>query len=472
MAYGGYRYIDYSYEPTEEDFVVLVWAKAKFDIETTAEALAAESSVGTWTSIHTMNKHVFENYRARVFKIDKVTENSGFIYIAYPIEHFDVKNINQLWASVFGNVFGLKELEELYYLDIRIPLKYQKQFEGPLFGLEGVRKYVGTDKSGRMHVGTIVKPKVGLAPKEWAEVAYKSWANGLDLVKDDENLVDQEFCKWKERFDYVFDAMDKAESETGEKKLYLTNITDVSIERMLDRLDYIRERGHKQVMLDVFILGWTSLDYMLKFTRKYKLIVHAHRAGFGAWHRGSFGINFHILDKFYRLFGVDQLHVGTGVGKMEGGTILIKRFHDISIAEKLDEDPLLGFLDQEFASHIKPLMPVASGGLDATKLEALSVIHGFDTTAQAGGGVHGHPDGTEAGARSMRITAEKLAEGWTFMEIVQKYPEVRKAYEKWGYTDPNKLRRIIDMTNNNRDLLEELVKKEGIIAIKEFMWQI
>jgi len=126
MAYGGYEYIDFSYEPSEKDFVVLAWIRSKTKIEKAAEAVAAESSVGTWTDIKTMNSYVFENYRARIFKIEKVTENSGFVYIAYPFEHFDSKNLCQFWASVFGNVFGMKKLEELYYLDLKIPKEFQK----------------------------------------------------------------------------------------------------------------------------------------------------------------------------------------------------------------------------------------------------------------------------------------------------------------------------------------------------------
>ncbi|HIP66541.1 MAG TPA: ribulose-bisphosphate carboxylase large subunit [Candidatus Nanopusillus sp.] len=472
MVYGGYRYLDLDYTPSEDDFVVLAWVKGKVKLETLAEALAAESSVGTWTEVKTMNEHVFKNYRARIFKLIKVSENAGFVFIAYPIEHFDIKNLAQFWASVLGNVFGLKELEELYYLDIKIPKKFQKQFDGPLFGLEGVRKYVGTDKTGRPHTGTIVKPKVGLTPKEWADVAYKAWANGLDLVKDDENLVDQDFCKWKERFDYAFDALDKAEAETGEKKLYLTNITDISIERMVERLDYIKERGHKQVMLDVYILGFPALDYILKITKKYKLIVHAHRAGYAAWHRGNFGINFGILTKFYRLLGVDQLHIGTGVGKMEGGTLLIRRFHELAEKQGGVEKLYLGSLDFEFAEHIKPLMPVASGGLDPGRVEALVVVHGLNVTIQAGGGVHGHPRGTEAGARALRTAVEIVARGESIKEYIDKYPELKEAIEKWGYLDPAKYKRILEFEKENKDVLDRMATEGGIGVIKEVIWKI
>ncbi len=466
MVYGGYAYLDKRYKPSAHDFVVLAWVKGREKIEKLAEAIAAESSVGTWTRIKTMNEKVFRDYRARVFKIIKINERAGYVFIAYPYEHFDDKNLLQILASVMGNVFGLKELDELYYLDIRFPLKFQKNFKGPLYGLRGVRRYVGTLKTHRPHVGTIVKPKVGLAPKEFANVAYEAWVGGIDLVKDDENLVDQDFCRWKARFDAVFDAMDKAEQETGEKKLYATNITDISIERMLDRMYYVKNRGHKMVMLDVYMLGFSALQHMLKYTRKYKLMVHAHRAGYAAWHRGNFGVSFQILEKIYRMLGVDQLHIGTGVGKMEGSTLSIKRLHELAESMAGGSKLYLGSMSFEFDQNIKPLMPVASGGLDPGRMDALIAIHGTNVTAQAGGGVHGHPDGTKAGARAMRQAAEAVEKGVSVRDYATEHEELKKAIEYFGYFDPTQIRKELEYEARNHAQLEKSFL-EGRISLEK-----
>jgi ribulose-bisphosphate carboxylase large chain len=471
MVYGGYSYLDFEYEPGEDDFVVLLYTSGKYELEKLAEAIASESSVGTWTDIKTMNDYVFEHYRARIFRINKVRENEGFVYIAYPIEHFDLKNFNQFQASVLGNIFGMKELESLYILDIQFPEKYQKQFKGPALGLDGIRKYVGTDRNLRPHAGTIVKPKVGLTPKEFARVAYTAWVNGLDLVKDDENLVDQNFCRWEDRFNAVFDAMDKAEAETGERKIYCVNITDSSIERMTERVEKVLERGHNCVMLDVYVLGIAALEYMINLTRKHGIIVHAHRAGYAAWHRGNYGVNFQILEKIYRMIGVDQLHIGTGVGKMEGGAILIKRLHELAEFMEGEEKFYLGSLEFKFADHIKPIMPVASGGLDPTKVDALVVIHGKNVTVQAGGGVHGHPDGTASGAKALRQAVEAVVEGVSLKDYAEKHSELKKAIEKWGYTEPESISSRLEI-ESRKDLLNDITLRKGIEFIKNVAWYI
>lgn len=443
MAYGGYSYIDFGYEPSKNDFVVLVWAKGTEKIEKIAEAVAAESSVGSWTKLRTMNDFVWKHYRARVFHIDKTGDRAGFIKIVYPIEHFDVKNVSQLFASVFGNIFGLKELEELYIFDISIPLKYQKQFGGPYAGIEGIRKMVGTEKSRRPHVGTIVKPKVGLAPAEWADVAYKSYAGGLDLVKDDENLVDQDFCRWKERLHAVVKAIEKAGKETGRNHIYSSNISD-RFDRMVERVDYLKEAGLQKniiIMLDVYVIGIGALQDILGLTKKYRFATHGHRAGFAALNRGNFGINFQIYEKFYRLFGIDQLHIGTGVGKMEGSPLAIKRLHDIAEKNALEEKLHLGSLAMEFASHIKPMLSIASGGIDAGKVDALVALHGKNTNIQAGAGVHGHAGGTFAGAKSMKQAVDAVVAGVPAPKYAKTHPELAQAIRQWGYFNPGIIKR-------------------------------
>ncbi len=464
MAYGGYSYLDFEYVPDKEnDFVVLIWAKGTEKIEKIAEAIAAESSVGSWTKLSTMNDFVWKHYRARVFWISKAGANGGLIKIAYPIEHFDFKNILQFQASVLGNIFGLKELTELYVCDISFPKKYQKQFSGPGHGLEGIRKMAGTTKTRRPHVGTIVKPKVGLTPKEWANVAYQAFSGGLDLVKDDENLVDQDFCRWGDRVHEVMKSIDKAEKETGQGHLYSNNITD-KYSRMVERLETLNEMGVQKnviVMLDTYVMGMGALQDILELCRKYGFATHGHRAGFAGPNRGNFGINFQIYEKFYRLLGIDQLHIGTGVGKMEGAPAMIRRMHDIADKRKLEEKMYLGSLAMEFSPHIKPMLSIASGGVDAGKIDALVALQGMDVNIQAGAGAHGHPGGTKAGSRSLVQAVEAVMKGIPSTQYAKTHIELAQALEKWGYFKPSEISKQIAYEEKNRKNLDALALKKG-----------
>jgi len=79
---------------------------------------------------------------------------------AFPLEIFELGNIAQLLSIVAGNLFGLKAVRNAKLLDIRLPRKYVEEFQGPKFGVDGIREIVGTTRDCRPHIGTIIKPKL------------------------------------------------------------------------------------------------------------------------------------------------------------------------------------------------------------------------------------------------------------------------------------------------------------------------
>ena len=465
MAYGGYSYLDLKYTPDlKNDILVWHWVSGQRPIEKLAEAIAAESSVGTWTKLKTINKEVFTKLRAKVYRLQAVGPYSGFIWLAYPIEHFDQKNLLQILASIRGNIYGLSELEALRFLDIWLPKRLQKLYNGPKFGLPGIRKRVGTTKSKRPHMGTIVKPKVGLAPKEWAKVAYEAYMGGIDFVKDDENLVDQAFCPWEERVHQVLKVIDKVKSETGRTVVYSPNITD-SYERMLARMDKLKEMGWDWAMLDVYMIGYAGLMDMVKELHNNKMIIHAHRAGHTAETRGAFGVEYTIFAKLWRLIGVDQLHTGTGVGKMEGPPALIRLYGDVCRRAKEGEKPHLFSLGFEWDSNINPLMPVASGGLNAGAVDALLEIYGTDVVVQCGGGIHGHPGGTRAGAKSVFDAVTGAMKNTSSPNYAKKSKELKQALDLWGYVDPKVIRDNLKNIEKNNKMFLNMLMNSGYNAI-------
>jgi ribulose-bisphosphate carboxylase large chain len=81
---------------------------------------------------------------------------------------------------------------------------------------------------------------------------------------------------------------------------------------------------------------------------------------------------------------------------------------------------------------LKPVLPVASGGLHPRLVPALIEFFGRDFVIQAGGGVHGHPDGTVAGARAMRQAVEAALRHVPLTEYAKRHKELGKALKTWG----------------------------------------
>ncbi len=412
-AYSGY--VRKERVDPEKYILAKFYLKTKGDLLRAMNAIAGESSIGTWTEVKTFKPEI-KRLGCIIYDYEKLGEGEAIAHAAYPLELFENGNVPQLLSDIAGNIFGMKEVEYLRLLDVEFPKAYVREFLGPAFGIEGVRRIVGTTSSRRPHVGTIVKPKVGLKPKEFAEVAYKAWRGGLDFVKDDENLTSQSFCPFEERVIHVLEAKDKAEEETGEKKMYAPNIT-AKYDVMLERADFVKDHGGNCVMIDVVTAGFSALQSFVE--EDIGLPIHAHRAMHAAFTRLKFhGISMLVLAKLLRLVGVDQLHIGGIVGKMEGGPKEV-----MEIRERIQE---VG----EKWPGIRPVMAVASGGLHPGSIPAVVKYLGRDVVIQAGGGVHGHPWGTEAGAKAMRDAVEAVMKGIKLEEYES--PELQEAIKKWG----------------------------------------
>lgn len=426
------KFVDTSYEPSKDDLKVVFRIEPGHGtiFKEAASKIAKESSVGTWTTTDTINERA-EKIKARVYEL-----NDPYAKIAYPKELFELNNIPQIMSSIAGNIFGMKSVKNLRLVDLGIPEKILKEYKGPRYGIEGVREMLEVES--RPLMGTIVKPKLGLDQKEHAKVAEKSWIGGCDIVKDDENLTSQPFNKFEDRLTETLESRDRAEDETGEKKVYMCNVT-APFNEMMERAEEIKKQGGRYMMIDVVTVGFSALQEMRD--EGPDLVIHAHRAMHGAITRKKeHGITMQALGQLYRLIGVDQLHIGTGVGKMEGEKNDIKWIKEnISKKEVTEYDTTMEDMKKRLKQNwhqIKPVFPVSSGGLHPGIIHELMDFLGKDLIIQAGGGVHGHPDGSKAGAKAMRqaIDAKMNKENpWKYSEEKE---ELKKALELWG-TKPN-----------------------------------
>ena len=418
----GFKFIDLKYRPDNTDLVCLFKiAPNRISLEKAADTVALESSVGTWTNVERGKEDYVEKIKARVFSIKK----DGWIKIAYPQELFEQDNVPNILSSVAGNIFGMKAVKTIRLEDVRFPKGILKSFKGPKYGIDGVRNLLKI--KNRPLVGTIIKPKLGLNTKHHAESAYESWKGGCDIVKDDENLSSQKFNIFENRLAKTLEMADKAESETGEKKGYLVNVT-AETKEMMKRAQLTEKMGGKYVMIDILTSGWAAVQTLRE--ANFKLAIHAHRAMHAALDRNSeHGISMIVIADFARLIGVDQIHIGTGIGKLEGDIKNIIQIKEDIVRMKVRETKKR--LQQNWM-NIKPVMPVSSGGLHPGHIPFLIKHLGRDLIIQAGGGVHGHPFGTEAGARAMRQAVDAVLKKKSLGEYAKTHIELEEAIKKWN----------------------------------------
>ena len=414
------EYLNLHYRP-KNDLVCLfrIDPADKLTVKEAAERIAAESSVGTWTEIDNL-KYV-KKLEAKVFSI-----KGEYVKLAYPVELFEKGNMPNILSSVAGNVFGMKDVKALRLEDIQFPKSMIRGFSGPLNGIKGIRKRLRI--KNRPFVGTIVKPKLGLKTKEHAESAYESWVGGCDFVKDDENLSSQNFNKFENRLLKTLEMKDRAEEETGEKKAYLINVT-AETEEMVRRAELVKKQGAKFIMMDMLTVGFSGLQTLAKENKRLKLIIHGHRAMHAALTRNKEqGISMLVLADIARLIGIDSLHIGTGIGKMEAS---IQEVHEIE--EEIEENYVKETRQrlQQNWYRLKPVLAVCSGGLHPGHVPFLIKHLGNDISIQAGGGIHGHPYGTTAGARAMRQAVDACMKHIPLGGYAQSHYELKEALRRW-----------------------------------------
>jgi len=422
------NYVNLDYIPNDNDLIAMYYVELApecKDLEQACEEIAKESSIGTWTEIATLSADIAERLKPSAFYIDP---EHNIVKIAYTEELFEAENLPQILSAIAGNIFGMKVLKHLRLLDLSFPKDIIEKYMGPKYGIDGIRKQ--TKIRDRPLLGTIVKPKVGLNEKEHAKVCGEAWRGGLDIVKDDENLTSMAFNKFEKRIIETLKIRDKVESEIGEKKFYMPNIT-APLTTMKKRADFVIDNGGEYVMVDIVTIGFSALQEIRDYLENREVILHAHRAMHAAFTRNKkHGMTMLVLAKLMRLIGMDQLHTGTVVGKMEGGRQEVLEINKVITEQKIMGNNL-SILDQEW-HNIKPTLPVASGGLSPLDVPELIEILGKDMVYQFGGGCHGHPDGTEAGARAIRQAIDAVLENSDLEEYAKTHAELARAIEKWG----------------------------------------
>ncbi|MEX2695060.1 form I ribulose bisphosphate carboxylase large subunit [Rhizobium mongolense] len=427
MEYKKMGYWEPDYEPKDTDIIALfrITPQDGVDPVEAAAAVAGESSTATWTVVWTDRLTATEKYRAKAYRLDPVPNAQGqyFAYIAYDLDLFEPGSIANMSASIIGNVFGFKPLKALRLEDMRFPVAYVKTFQGPATGIVVERERL--DKFGRPLLGATVKPKLGLSGRNYGRVVYEALKGGLDFTKDDENINSQPFMHWRERFLYCMEAVNKAQAETGEIKGTYLNVTAATMEDMYERAEFARELGSVIVMIDL-VIGYTAIQSMAKWARRNDMILHLHRAGHSTYTRQkTHGVSFRVIAKWMRLAGVDHIHAGTVVGKLEGDPATTRGYYDVC-REGFNPMRLENgiFFDQDWAS-LNRMMPVASGGIHAGQMHQLLDLLGEDVVLQFGGGTIGHPMGIAAGATANRVALECMVlarnEG---RDIVHEGPEI------------------------------------------------
>ncbi|MFA4874936.1 MAG: RuBisCO large subunit C-terminal-like domain-containing protein [bacterium] len=333
--------------------------------------------------------------------------------LAHPHRNFGPRIPNLLTVAMGEGAFFCHGITSIKLIDIEFPESYLSEFQGPQFGTRGIREMLNV--WDRPLFFGVVKPNVGLDPHSFAAIAQQGWEGGLDVAKDDEMLADAEYSPFAERMRFVAYAKGCAEAATGERKIFVANITD-EVERMYELCDIAVSHGINAVMVNVMATG---LSAVRSLRRRASVPIVAHFDCIAPMSRHPyFGVSTTVLTKLQRLCGCDAI-IMPGFGER-----MMTPDEEV-LANAAECSARLG--------NIAPVLPVPGGSDWAGSLAGMyEKLRTLDFAMVPGRGVFGHPGGPRAGAASLRQAWEAIVQRVDLAEYAECHPELSAAIDAFG----------------------------------------
>ncbi|KZE69489.1 2,3-diketo-5-methylthiopentyl-1-phosphate enolase [Fictibacillus phosphorivorans] len=395
----------------------------KENLEKKAEGIALGLTVGSWTDLPQLEQDQLLKHKGIVEEVTELPGDSaadqflgskrtkGLLKISYPSANFS----NDL-PAILTTVFGKLSLDgEIKLVDLEFDRQLEQSFPGPKYGISGIRESLGV--YDRPLVMSIFKGVLGKDLSFFEQQLYEQALGGVDLVKDDEILFENPLTPFEERIKAAKDVLNSVQQRTGEKTLYAVNLTGRTSE-LRDKARRAAELGANALLFNVLSYGPDVLQELAE-DKDIPLPIMAHPALSGAIGSSSlYGIGYSVLlGKLLRYAGADLVLFPSPYG-----SVALDRNETLSIANSLTTD----------AISLKKSFPVPSAGIHPGLTPILYNDFGIDSVINAGGGIHGHPDGAAGGARAFRQAVDAVVKGEDFEQYAEKHHELQKALELWG----------------------------------------
>jgi len=333
------------------------------------------------------------------------------VKIAYPFRNFGTKIPNLLTVICGEGAFHAPNICAIRLQDIHFPEVFLGAFQGPQFGVQGFRDLL--DVYDRPLFFGVIKPNVGLPPVPFGELAYQAWLGGLDIAKDDEQLSDIDYSSLHDRSKILGNLRRKAELETGQKKIYMANITD-EVDRLIELHDIAVANGANALLINSMTVGLSAVR-MLRKHAHVPLVSHNFELLTLMTQIPYHGVREVVFTKLLRMVGFDAI-VYPGFGaRMKSSK------QDIVTSADACLQPM---------GKMKPMLPIPAGSQWAGSLgELKNALGTIDFGIVPGRGIFGHPLGPKAGAISLHQGWQAVAKGVSLDDYAADHEELRLAIE-------------------------------------------
>jgi len=259
----------------------------------------------------------------------------------------------QLLNMLFGNS---SIHEDVTLHDAELPDALAAGFGGPNRGIEGLRARCGAP--GRAMTCSTLKPQ-GLPPEGLAVIARRLAEGGIDFIKDDHGLADQEYSPFARRVAAVMAAL------KGTGACYVPSITG-SLDSLRRQACLARDEGVNFVLITPMIAGLANFHTLVRAFPAMGFMTHPAMAGAARIAPPL------LLGKLFRMLGADATIFPNHGGRFGYSPATCLRIADAA------RRPFAG---------VKPAVPVPAGGMTPERVAEMLEFYGRDTMLLIGGGL-------------------------------------------------------------------------------------
>lgn len=388
-----------------------------------AVAVAVEQTIGRGVFNMDSMSHVVEERGGRVIGFYQIPDHASkssqrnlewksYVFrVAFPVENTGYQ-IPMLLTTILSDV-SMSGMIKL--IDLDLPSKFLEKFQGPKFGLTGIRDMLGGISRGL--ICSIIKPCVGIDADTAGDIFYQHALGGADVIKDDELMAYWGDITLEDRVKVCIEAEKRAFEETGEHTLYLPSITDRP-DRMLDNAKRAIDAGANGLMITPLTTGIGAIQMLAEDPDiQVPILGHPALLGSTSW-SPNYGISEHILvGKLLRVAGADINAIPAPYGRLTHLRENFLKLFKVSIA------PM---------AHIKPMITQTGGSINPINARTVLEDVGDDVMLVVGGSVQAHPMGLTAGIKAIRQAIDSHEQGIDLKQAAQNNEELGKAWELWG----------------------------------------
>jgi ribulose-bisphosphate carboxylase large chain len=328
---------------------------AEREIAARAAAIASEQSVECPLEA-IAEQRILDEIVARVVNVEPAGDGRFRVDVAIAAQTIG-SNPVQFINMVFGNA---SLWDDVQFAALDVPEAVLDLFPGPRHGIAGIRQALGV--ADRPLTNAAMKPQ-GLHVPELAAMCRAFALAGVDIIKDDHGIDDQQYSPFVERVQACQRATAEAMAVTGQTTLYAPNL--IGTPRVLrERARIAREEGVRAVLVAPMLVGLPAFfDLVDEFP---DFIYLAHPSFAGARHIAPEL----LFGRLLRLFGSDAI-----IFVNVGGRFNYSR----------ETCAAIGAGARAPWGEIAPALPVPAGGMRLERVDELLDFYGPDAMLLIGG---------------------------------------------------------------------------------------